>query len=820
MPPPLDDLRVIDLSSGPAGGMATMVLADFGADVIKVERPEGDPFRSLPAAPMWLRGKRSVVLDLREPDGQARLHDLVRTADVVVASYAPGKAAALGADHATLSALNPGLVYCSITGFGPVGPYAGYPGYEHVVAAKAGRMMTFQGMADREGPGFSVLRVATHATSMATVAGAIGALLARERTGRGQLVETSLLQGLLNYDMNGLVRGQLARRDPETFATDPLAMLPRMPTLNYHPVQTKDGRWIQLGNLLQHLFEAFLVAADLTEVYYGDPRFNGGQWESPEAMEAFRDLMLERMRERDAEEWMRTFVENGSVAATIFNTTEGALDDIDIAPNGNVVEFEDEHIGRTRQLGPVADLTVTPAVIERGHPAVGQHTEQVLAELAAGTREAWQPTAGGAANGASPTGGALEGVTVLEFSTIIATPLGASLIGDLGARVIKVEPIGGDPYRGMGIGIGAAKTNVSKESIALNLKSDEAQKVLRGLIERADVIVHNYRPGVPERLGMGYEQARAINPRIIHISANGYGPHGPGAHRPSTHPIPGAGMGGAGWQAGEGMPPGYCDSIEQVREASRLLMRSNEVNPDPNTSAVIAAAALLGLYARERHGVGQQIFVNMLGANTYANSDDFLTYEGKRARPTIDSGLHGHGALYRLYRCAEGWVFLGVVTEREWAALVAQLASPELADGRFASAEGRSEHDAALASLLEGLFAAKAASQWEAELTPLGVGCVRADGPMPGEFWLDDAHVRENDFIVERHHARYGDYFRHGPLQVLHDTPGSYGPAVLAGEHTDAILGELGYDADAIATLRANGDAWSEQVEVEYSGFF
>jgi crotonobetainyl-CoA:carnitine CoA-transferase CaiB-like acyl-CoA transferase len=448
----------------------------------------------------------------------------------------------------------------------------------------------------------------------------------------------------------------------------------------------------------------------------------------------------------------------------------------------------------------------------------------VLAELTAQPRQAWRP-ATDASNGASSSGGVLpngplDGVTVLEFATIIATPLGSSLIGDLGARVIKVEPIGGDPYRGMGIGIAAAKTNVSKESIALNLKSEDAQRVLRDLIERADVIVHNYRPGVPERLGMGYEQARAINPRIVHISANGYGPRGPGAHRPSTHPIPGAGMGGATWQAGEGMPPGYCETIEEVREVSRLLMRSNEVNPDPNTSAVIASAALLGLYARDRHGVGQQIFVNMLGANSYANSDDFLTYEGKRPRPTIDRDLYGHGALYRLYECAEGWVFLGVVTDGEWAALVAHAGSTEVEDERFATPGGRKQHDTDLASALETLFQRKTADEWERELTPLGVGCVRADGPMPGEFWLEDPHVRENGFVVERHHARYGDYLRHGPLQLLHDTPGALGPAVLAGEHTDAILAELGYDEEAIATLRANGNVWSEQVEVEYSGFF
>src|SRR5688500_5025932 len=115
---PCDDLKVIDLSSGMTGGIATMVLADFGADVIKVERPGGDPARSEAAGPMWLRGKRSVTLDLTTKEDQDALHGLVAGADVVVASYAPSEATAHAADYDALSALNPALVYCSITGWG------------------------------------------------------------------------------------------------------------------------------------------------------------------------------------------------------------------------------------------------------------------------------------------------------------------------------------------------------------------------------------------------------------------------------------------------------------------------------------------------------------------------------------------------------------------------------------------------------------------------------------------------------------------------------------------------------------------------------
>lgn len=140
MPGPLEHLCVIDLTSGPVGGVATMVFADFGADVVKIERPGGDPFRFLPSASVWLRGKRSVVLDLASAEGRAHLERLVWSADIVLTSGTPEQTRKARLDQDTLAAINPTVVTCAITGFGPTGPYAEYPAHEGVVAAKAGRM--------------------------------------------------------------------------------------------------------------------------------------------------------------------------------------------------------------------------------------------------------------------------------------------------------------------------------------------------------------------------------------------------------------------------------------------------------------------------------------------------------------------------------------------------------------------------------------------------------------------------------------------------------------------------------------------------------
>jgi crotonobetainyl-CoA:carnitine CoA-transferase CaiB-like acyl-CoA transferase len=232
---PLTGLHVLDLTLGPAGGVATMVLADFGAEVLKIEPPGGDPYRNLAAAPMWLRGKQSLVLDLKDPSQQERLHALVRTADVAVVGLRPTTAAWLSIDAGTLRGLNPRLIYCGITGFGERGPYRDYRGYEGIVAAKSGRMVSFAGQQQREGPAYAAVQVATHATAQAAVQGVLAALIVRAQSGTGQTVSASLLQGMLPYDMAGLATRQLMQKFPEQFPADPLAGYNRQPTLQYQP---------------------------------------------------------------------------------------------------------------------------------------------------------------------------------------------------------------------------------------------------------------------------------------------------------------------------------------------------------------------------------------------------------------------------------------------------------------------------------------------------------------------------------------------------------------------------------------------------------
>ena len=305
----------------------------------------------------------------------------------------------------------------------------------------------------------------------------------------------------------------------------------------------------------------------------------------------------------------------------------------DLVANGDIIEHHHPELGTVRQIGPIAQLVATPGSAERPAPAVGADTEAMLAEPLP------SPATPSTPDGSFEPGQPLAGVTVLEFSTIIAAPLAATMLADLGARVIKVEPTAGDPYRQLyGPQAGsllASKTNAGKESITLDLKSPEATPILRGLVEQADVLLHNYRPGIPEKLGIGYEDYCRIRPDGVWVSANGYGPDCPSSRRPATHPVAGASMGGVLHQAGAAIPPARCESREELREVARQIMKANDANPDPNASAIIATATLIALLVSRRSGRGQPVYVNMLVASAWANGSDFLDYAGKPPRSAV-----------------------------------------------------------------------------------------------------------------------------------------------------------------------------------------
>jgi crotonobetainyl-CoA:carnitine CoA-transferase CaiB-like acyl-CoA transferase len=727
---------------------------------------------------------------------------------VVTENFRPGVTGRLGIDYETLSAERPDLVYCSLTGFGPRGRYAHYKGYEGVVAAKSGRMMMFSGQTRRDGPNYVAVQGASHSAAMAIIRGVISALYVRDKTGQGQKVETNLLRTVTPFDHCGWIQGQMAVNDPVNYPADQYIGLGRPNPTGYLATRTKDGHWMQLGNIVERLFREMMGYLGMSYVYE-DPRFRNAPSMTEKDREELEKIMLESVREKTLAEWMDIFVnQTANVAAEPYMTSQEAMKHPQVLHNGQARDLYDPRLGATHQLGPLALMRETPGGPKGPAPYPGQHTGEVLGSLNGAKKEA--------ANG---SGGPLpkhplEGVTVLDLGTVINGPLGCALLTELGARVIRIEAPDGDYSRHSLGGLPIHRTMAGTEGVCLNLKTTEGQEIVHKLAAKADILLHSMRPGAPERTGIGYEQLSKINPRLVYFYAGGYGSTGPHSHRPSMAPIAGAVCGGAMTQIGRDTvpPPDQDLTIEEIQELSWKLGRANDGSNDHNASMVNSVAMLMGLYAREHTGRGQYIESNMLGANGYANVNDFFWHEGKAPRQLPDPEGYGLNALYRLYRARKGWVFLACPFEEEWRALCQAIGRHDLfEDPRFATSEAREENDAALAEQLEQVFAAREPLEWEKLLTDADVACVHAEDRGMYWFYDEDPHVRENGFLTEVESARLGKFWRYSPLLSFSHTAGRAGPGPLKGEHTQAILQELGYDEEEARDFKERGIAdWEE----------
>src|SRR5688572_11778728 len=435
MPGPCTGLTVLDFSWGMPGALCTLVMADFGADVIKVEPPGGDPFRFQPAWISWNRGKKGVQLDLGTTEGRAHALELIGTADVLVESFRPGDMADWGLAYDTLSQRYPRLIYCSITGFGQKGPLARVKGYEGVVAAKAGRMLNLQGQPNRDGPVFSAVPTGSWHASQAALRGIIAALRVRDVCGRGQWVQTSIVQSLASpHDNNvgdgGLVNVQMQRRNAKRFARAPRGR--GESSIGYIPVRTRDGAWLQHANQRVPHIQGHLKAIGL-EHLLKDERFSRVPGISSENRELLRREILKAQLEKTADEWMEIYLQDGEIAAEPYRNSIQAMDHSAVLANGTVTEIHDPRVGPLHTLSPLAELPDMPGTPSGPATDVGQHNAEVLGHL--------RPAAASGLRGtqADTPAHPLSAVMILDLATVQAGPYAASMLADFGARVIKVD---------------------------------------------------------------------------------------------------------------------------------------------------------------------------------------------------------------------------------------------------------------------------------------------------------------------------------------------------------------------------------------------
>jgi crotonobetainyl-CoA:carnitine CoA-transferase CaiB-like acyl-CoA transferase len=759
-----EGLRVVEFAEGMAGPLAGAIMADNGADIVKVEPPEGDWARNEPAFMMWNRGKKSAVLDLKDGEDRGTALRLASSADVILEAFRPGVAAALGIDYASVARDNPRAVYCSISGFNGVERLGRLHGYESLVAAKLGQCVGLdevQGAAhgrrwDR--PIYKAVPVDCYAASQLAVQGVATALLLREQTGKGQWVRTSLLQGAMTLMMRqNFAKGSFSKGRTQ----DPMY---RGIRLTFMTAECADGKWIQMCARQDHLFRNWVEAVGLIELL-GEPRYAGAptRIKSLADIEELETRLRERMRTKTQAEWMRIFIDEYDVGADPFLTPAEFLEHPQMVENGRVVEVVDPTVGVTKQPGPLVIFSDTASVIGAPAPRLGEHTAETLAAVSKPAK----PIKGAKVVGGRPEY-PLAGITVLELAYYLAAPLGCTILAELGARVIKVETPDGDPWRRLGLE--AVHLLHGKESVVLDLKSDEGREVLHKLIARSDVLVTSFRPGVPDRLGFGFAEASAINPELVYLYAASYGSKGPQSHRAAFHSTPNALGGGGILQAGEGNRPvddGY---------------------PDPVSGLGVATAVTLGLLARQRTGKGQYMETMMLSSTAYALSRDLVIFDGAPERRLPDGEQRGESALCRIYDCESGWCTVCAYQDKEWRALADALGHPEwIDDVRFASYDKRLDHDDELIGLLEAVFAERTADEWERAVAGSDAPIVAVSPTSLG------GSLAALDVLSPAHHAVLGDYWRMPAKIDFADYTSRVAPAPLIGENTRAILTELGY---------------------------
>jgi crotonobetainyl-CoA:carnitine CoA-transferase CaiB-like acyl-CoA transferase len=806
MPGVLTGVKVLDLSWGIAGPMAGMLLSDHGADVTKIEPPGGDPYRALSGARVWHRGKRSAVLDLTAE--RALFLQLVADADVLVESFSPGVTDRLGIDFATLHAHNPALVYCSITAYGRGTRHADRPGYDALVAARTGMQWEQRGWrggaiarmsngapnlpdleppdgcwdgTDRPGPLFPYSTWPSLAAAFLATVGISAALRAREVTGRGQWVETSLLQGVLVATWGAWQRAE--RPDAPGYDT---WIFDSRTTRGLF--ECGDGQWVcqwvpnPAFALGASEGDELRVTSD-TRAPRADPTRISPSPEEIVVLHHYYPLMADAYRKFPAGEWLRLAEEVG-IAMQPIRSPEEALADPALLADGCVAVVDDPDLGPTRQVGITYRLSAAPTSVRGPAPRVGEHDDEVRGEAATGpTRD--HPRSTGRALAAP-----LAGVRVVDLGLAVAGPFGTQLLGDLGADVIKVNALHDGYWHSTHI---AMACNRGKRSLAVNLKDERGIEALRRLVATADIVQHNMRYDAATRLGVDYESLKQIKPSLIYCHTRGF-EHG---HRESLpgNDQTGAALAGVMWEDG-GMAAG-----------GRPMWSLTSLG-DLGNGFLSAIGMLQALYHRDRTGEGQFVDTSILNACLLNSSYAWLTADSTRAadRPHLDAQQLGITALYRLYETADGWLCLAAMTDTHWEHLCTALGRDDLGgDERLATAAGRLAHDGELWSTLEVTFATRRAAEWFEILDAAGVPCEISDDTFAlGVF--DDPELIERGWVTSYEQRLVGRLDQAGLLVDFSETPGRIaGPPLVVGDGTREILREIGYDDGHIDALVADG---------------
>ena len=803
---PLTGIRVVDFGHYIAGPLTGMLLADQGAEVIKVDRP-GKPDYDTPANGVFNRGKQRITLDLKNADDLATAVKLIRSADVVIENFRPGVMQRLGLGAEEMTALNPGLVYLSLPGFASTDERAPIRAYEGIISAAIGQYTDLQSRRADLPPVYTPMPLGS---TYGAIHGAIAvtlALYAREESGCGDVIESSLVGAAMSamavimldvadkpmrYGVSSNA-DQKALQKQSSSAGSPFS----------GTFRAGDGQWLYIiaaghARNSRSLVKALEVYDDLivegmvdVPVYENlhltnnipDSSHLSREW-NLKAREKIEDVLASE----PAQHWVDVLTAAG-VPCTIQRTARDWLHKSETEEAALTVVVDDPEYGPMRQLGVQTWLSKTPdecAIPRPSRPFVGDVEPKSNGDIAA-----------------SPTSPILKGIRVLDLSNVLAGPASARTLAEYGAEVIKIDPP--EPYFGPRISSWfPLEVSPGKRSVILNLKDGAGRAAFMKLVETADVIVHNFRPGVAQNLGIDYDAVKRRKPDIVYLNLTAFnGPRpGPWMNRPGFDPLLQGSTGIQMRYGGEGNRPilhGWASCIDYITGYSATF------------------GAVLALLKRRRSGVpdgGDFVTTSLAQGGQLVQAPFMYACEaGCSGDEPSGQDAVGEHALHRMYRARDGWVFLGgLAHEMDKLRCIAGLENtPDEGAGEF----------------LEGVIKKRDVAHWVKVFNEVGLAGHRIDSLEDiREMFLhevcdDDLDAWDDGRSISI--VRFTDHpvgsavdlappayvrLKNAPIQLLYACPKQ-------GAHTKEILGELGYDDDDIDDLIARGVA-KEQLHRYY----
>ncbi len=830
----LEPYRVLDLTDE-KGFLCGKMLADMGADVIKIEPPGGDPSRLLgphyhdevdPEKSLyWLAynaNKRSITLDLETTAGRDAFRQLATTADVVVESFRPGYLGALRLGPGDLGEINPGLVFVSITPFGQSGPYVeqAYEVNDMILWALGGFMFP-NGDPDRPPNQLSFPQAYLHGGAEAA-AGAMVALYARESTGRGQHVDVSIQQSihtstqlmLPTWDMYRRVipRGTGKRGLPKPDGT----------ILNSRSTyECKDGLFYLIlgGGALRAMALSSRALIELIDEEGTAGDMTGYDWSkfdyrtvTQEEMDHIQlDIIAPFIRRHTKAELYEECIKR-KILGCPFQDPRDVAESPQLAARKFFVRVDHPELDDTlTYCGPFIQLSETPLGPWRRAPLIGEHNREVLEPHHAAS----SPAADGApapeaeahemtvrAAPRTPERGIFEGTKILDFTSGAVGPLTVRYLSDHGATAVHVESRlrpdvtrTAGPFRDrlpeLDRSAWQPNYNAGKYGFSLNMDLPRAREIAWKLIDWCDVIAEGYTPGVMKRWGMDYEAVRQIKPDIIYFSTcqqGQYGPHadfrGYGVHAAAV--------------AGMCHMMGWPD-----REPVQIFGAYTDfISPRFGGSALIAA-----LDYRRRTGRGQHIDLAQFEAGVTFLAPVIMDYFANGRIQTRNGNRMPDAAPHNAYACVgdDRWVAIAVTDENQWRAFRRAIGDPGWAAlPRFRTLAGRKEHEEELDRLVSGWTSRRSAEEAMTHLQAAGV---------PAGLVANEQDIWNDPQLKHRKHFRIMEHSVIGPhtydsiafkLSESSQGPRWAGPAL--GQHVDVVCREfLGMSEDELADCFAEG---------------